>query len=71
MTKIRELKEAYKGEWLAVAVSEEKEGTCEEGVLLYHSEDRDDVWRMIKDEPRRIYVTYAGAILEEGQGVAY
>lgn len=71
MVSIQELKEAYKGEWLAIAVVHAEGYEPQEGELIYHSKDREDVWRRIKHDRRRIYITYAGAFLEEGYAAAF
>jgi len=71
MATVRELKETYKGEWLAIAVLKESESGPEEGELIYHCRNRNELWRGIKEDVRRIYVTYAGPILEEGYAAAF
>ena len=60
MAKIAELKKEYEGQWLAIVVTKESETTVEEGDLIFHSKDRHEVWRHIKGDERKIYVTYAG-----------
>ena len=71
MTSIQELKEAYKDEWLAIAVLREGESGPEEGELVYHCPNRDQLWRSINGDDRKIYVTYAGPALAEGYTAAY
>lgn len=71
MDNIQELKEAYKGEWLAIAVSKEGPSGPQAGELIYHSRNRDEVWSKIRGDRRRIYVTYAGPLLEEGHAAAF
>ena len=71
MRSIREIKDSYQGEWLAIVVEREGPRGPEEGQLVCHSRDRDDVWRSIKSDERRIYVTFSGPMLEEGYAVAF
>lgn len=71
MTSIRELKEAYKGEWLAIAISKDSLSGPLEGKLIYHSKNEDEVWERVKGDRRRVYVTYAGPLLEEGYAAAF
>ncbi len=71
MATVQELKEAYKGEWLAIAVAKRGEAGIEEGELVHHSKDADEVWRRIKGDKRKIYVTYAGPPLPEGYAAAF
>ena len=71
MTTVRELKEAYQGEWLAIVVLGEGESGPEEGELVGHCRNRDELWRRIKGDERRIYVTYSGPALEEGYAAAF
>jgi hypothetical protein len=72
MAKIEELKEKYKGEWLAIEVIQEKSGRVVEGKLILHTPDREKIW---KESPfqkdKVIYVTYAGPPLEEGYAAAF
>lgn len=68
---IEQLKKQYEGEWLAIVVQGENDPGPSEGVLVYHSPDRDEVWRKIAEDKRRIYVAYAGPLVEEGHGVAF
>ncbi len=71
MAKIQQLKDIYKGEWLAVAVVKQGEAGVEEGELLYHSRESGEVWRKIKGDKRKIFVTYAGPPLPEGYAAAF
>jgi len=71
MPEIEDLKSLYKGEWLAIEVTMEDASGPVEGRLIYHSTSREDVWRKIKGDRRRIYVTYAGPLIEEGYAVAF
>lgn len=71
METIQQLKDAHKGEWLAIAVVRESEAGSEEGELVYHSRDRNDVWKRIKGDRRKIYVTYSGPPLDEGYAAAF
>jgi len=71
MPKIEELKETYKGQWLAIIVLREDPAGPQEGELLHHCETREEVWRRIRGDSRKIYVTYAGPLLEEGYAAAF
>lgn len=71
MATIEQLKQKHQGEWLAISVLKEGEAGPDEGDLVYHSANRDEVWRRIKGDPRKIYVTYGGPALEEGYAVAF
>ena len=71
MTAVRKLKEDYEGEWLAIAVLREGESGPEEGELVFHCRNREDLWQGIKGDERKIYVTYAGPALEEGYAAAF
>ena len=71
MAEIEELKHQYKGKWLAIEVTREDVSGPIEGRLIYHSTSREDVWGKIKGDRRRIYVTYAGPLIEEGYAVAF
>ena len=71
MTKIESLKKKYKEEWLAIEVTEEIEGKPFRGNLIYHSRDHDELWDKIAKDKRRIYVTYAGPLIEKGYAVAF
>lgn len=71
MTSIARLKQAYQGEWLAISIPDDGEARPEQGELVYHSADRDEVWRQITGDQRRIYVTYAGPLIEESHAVAF
>ena len=71
MATIQELKEWYKGEWLAIELVGDSQAEPQDGELVYHSSDHDDVWRSIKGDKRRIYVTFAGPALAEGHAAAF
>lgn len=71
MPKIEELKETYKGRWLAILVLREDSAGPQEGELLYHSESREEVWKRIRGDKRKIYVAYAGPLLQEGYAAAF
>lgn len=71
MARIGELKERYKGEWLAIHILKEGASGPEEGELLYHARDADEIWKLIQGDRRRIYVTYAGPPLPEGHAAAF
>lgn len=68
---IEALKHQYQGEWLAIQVGREGPSGPEEGELVYHARGVQEVWRRLKGDRRRIYVTYAGPLLEEGWAVAF
>ena len=71
MPNIKQLKEEYKGEWLAVDIKKEDITGPLEGEVVYRSKDRSEVWLRIKGDRRRLYVTYAGPLIEEGYAVAF
>ena len=71
MGSIQAIKEAYEGEWLAIAVTTKGKFGPEEGELIFHSTDEGEVWRRIKGDDRLIYVTYAGPLVDEGYAVAF
>ena len=68
--RIRELIDHYPGEWLAIEVTSEKGGRPEEGDLVYHAKDRDEVWRNTRSR-KRLYIVYAGPALKEGYAAAF
>lgn len=70
--KIEDLKEKYKGEWLAIEVTKEEDGEPKEGKLLLHKKDREELWKEVPQKKDKvIYVTYAGAPLKEGYAAAF
>lgn len=71
MAGIEKIRSAYQGEWLALAVLKEETGEPRDVELVYHSKDRDQVWKRIRGDKRRIYVTYAGPMFEEGYAAAF
>ncbi len=71
MPEIEELRRQYKGEWLAIEVTREDASGPSEGRLIFHSTSREDVWSKIKGDRRKIYVTFAGPLIEEGYAVAF
>ena len=70
MTTIEELIQTHPSEWLAIEVTEEREGQPYAGKLIYHSTDRDDVWAKTK-EYKRLYLCYAGPALKKGYAAAF
>lgn len=69
---IEELKEAYSGEWLAIEITKEEQFGPVEGKLLHHCRERTDLWKKVHlEKVRRIYITYAGPLVEEGYAVAF
>lgn len=68
---IEKVRNAHKREWLALVILEEQDGRPVDVELLFHSPERETVWEKIEGDPRPIYVTYAGPILEEGQAFAF
>ena len=70
VAKIEQLKEDYEGEWLAIAVLKDEGGIPTDGELLAHSLDEADVWKAIDGDPRGIYVTYAGPLIDEDMAIA-
>jgi len=71
MLKIEKLKKEYHGEWLAIEVIEDDENGPTRGNLLLHNLDHDKIWEKIRNDPRRIYVTYAGPPIEKRYAVAF
>jgi hypothetical protein len=72
MLEITALKKKYPGEWLAIEVTEERDGEPLKGRLILHSKDRDELWEEIELSPEKeIYVTYAGPLVEKGYAVAF
>ncbi len=72
MAKIDELRKRYKGQWLAIDVTKEKGGRAVEGRLVLHTTDREKLWRRVPvSRKRRLYVTYAGPILDQGYAAAF
>jgi len=71
MERIEDLKRAHVGEWLAIDIGSQNGDTPLEGNLVYHSPSRDDVWQHIRRDQRRLYVTFAGPLLEEGYAAAF
>ena len=67
---IQELVRQHPGEWLAIQVSREREGQPEAGELVYHSPDKDEVWRKTAKRPR-LFILYAGPPLKEGYAAAF
>ena len=63
--KIEELKKKYKGEWLAIKITNEKEGLPIEGEIMDHDKDR----KQLHEKTREIddlMILYAGKIVKEG-----
>jgi hypothetical protein len=72
MAKIDELRKRYKGQWLAIDVTKEKGGRAIEGRLVLHTTDREKLWRSVPvSRKRKLYVTYAGPILDRGYAAAF
>ncbi len=70
MAKIKQLKDDYEGEWLAIAYLNYGTEGPSEGELIAHSKDEAAVWEAIKDDPRKIYVTYAGPLIDDDMAIA-
>jgi hypothetical protein len=71
MANIAQLKEEYEGEWLAIAYDDYGTEGPQEGELIIHSQVEADVWKAIKGDHRKIYVTYAGSLIPEDTAFAY
>jgi hypothetical protein len=72
MAKIKELVKKYAGEWLAIEVTEEKDGEPVKGKLLLHKRDRSELWEKVSlSKKREIYVTFAGPPIKKGYAVAF
>ena len=70
MSNIEQLKQERDGEWLAIAYSDYGTEGPSEGELIVHSRDEVTVWEAIKDDPRKIYVTYAGPLIDDDMAIA-
>lgn len=70
MPTIEELKEQHQNEWLAIDVTQSRDGEPLEGELVYHSAHRDEVWEKTKDQ-EKLYITFAGPPLKEGYAAAF
>ena len=71
MRRIEELKREYQGEWLAIRVAKQGPLDPEEGELVYHAKDVQELWRRLRGDRSTIYVTFAGPALEEGYAAAF
>ena len=71
MATIEQLKAEHEGEWLAINVTAIENYEATEGELLYHTPDKDEIWRKIGDIPRErrkdydLAILYAGPLLAE------
>jgi len=68
--RIEELIAEHEGEWLAIEVTKEENGHPKEGILVYHSPVREEVWEKTR-ERKRLYIVYAGPPLKEGYAAAF
>lgn len=69
---IRALKERHPGEWLAIRVTRYEDFQPLEGELLFHHEKEATVLQNVElPKTERVYLTYAGVLIEEGHGVAF
>jgi len=72
MPDIGALKRKYKGEWLAIEVTQESNGEPVQGKLILHDKNRDRIWEKIElSKDKEIYITYAGPLVEKGYAVAF
>ena len=73
MTKIEEIKERYKGEWVFVEVVDEDElGQPTEVELISHSKSRDETYEaMRKTKAQDIAHFYTGEIPKKGYAVVF
>jgi len=72
MSLIGELKQKHKDEWLAIEVTRYENHEPVEGTLLEHDKERERLWQKVQlSRGKRIYVTYAGPLIEEGYAVAF
>ncbi len=72
MAAIEKLKKDYAGSWLAIEVTRYEGFEPVEGELICHSEDRRGLWEKVKlEKGRRVYIAYAGPLIEEGYAVAF
>jgi hypothetical protein len=67
---IQKLKKKYKGQWLAIKVTQEKEGKAIKGKLLAHNPDRRELHKELRRRKiKGVYVTYAGPIVKPGYSI--
>lgn len=63
--KIDTIKQNYKDEWVLVSVTKEDQlNRPEEGTVLAHSRDRDEIYRRLKKLPKgfRVATMYTGQV---------
>jgi hypothetical protein len=57
---------------LAIEVMKEEHGKATEGRLILHTTDRDKLWKSVPvSRKRKLFVTYAGPILDPGYAAAF
>lgn len=71
MATVQELKKAHQNEWVVIQILKENAAGPQEGTLLYHSTNREEAWRYVKNQRQKVYVSYAGPMLEEGYAAAF
>lgn len=74
MAVIEQLKAEYEGEWLIILATDWDKFSIKEGELFYHSKDKDEIVRKMRDVPKdknkkyHMAVLYAGPLVPEGMG---
>lgn len=72
MTKLKEAKKKYKGEWIAFLVKEVTKKGELLGKLIAHDKDRRHLHRILRGKKvKSAYVTFAGPILKPGYAVMF
>lgn len=72
MESIQELKRQHPGEWLAIEVTRYENSEPVEGKLAARSKDWEGLWESVKlERGKRIHITFAGPLIEEGYAVAF
>ena len=68
---IEEIRERHDGEWvLLIDIEEDAEGETTSGVVVAHSEDRDDVYGAASGVKAEVFETLCLKRLPEGWGLA-
>lgn len=62
-----EIKQRYDAEWVLIADPETNEGfTIKQGVVLWHSKDRDEVYRKARQlKPKHSAIIYTGKLPDD------
>jgi len=69
---IEELKRKYKDEWLLIRVTAtDEQDRAIEGEVLFHSNNRDEIYEAQKHLQDDLYITYSGELPKKGFAVAF